>query len=1256
MVPAPATTGPGTPRATEGEPRRAAEYPELHSAPRQLPPGAAYAPQHAPAPAPSRLVDSPVNYSRPLSISPAPPPPPHHQQHSNSAPPALHTRRSFVGPAHHLASPSSSSSSTRAPTPGAPSPSTRTAAASGMSLASQYPTFVPAPAFSPEDRGPYPPSPARDVREPTQVKADYLDSAPSSAAPAPTLARPRSLAAFHEPASSSAAAAAAASRDLDMAGVGTRASLILPSSSTTAAASTSAPVLLSPPSRATGGAPAPARSPQLVAASPYASAPSASAALVSPSPVAGPAPPPAAPAAYSTAPAPGPPPPPPPPHLVPQPEVCVECMMRDRDMADVDVTGARVWERDSDAEWDEQVRWEADQVEQLNGGGGGPGSYDVHGGGNGSSESGGALGGPGVRRSVYERESSSAHTGVGAGPGGRRRLGKGQLLTSGNLKVWTTMNPPAAAHRWRTLQTFLATQAHYLELDRQARIREASAAAAAVSASSSPHGSSPIELLPTAVGAPPRNRASSLLSPESLAAEKAALEHEERVALRAIKSRSRATLADETNLHQHQHHLAGNQNFRHSSASLLPPPSLYNGASGNGGGGGGGGNASSGSSMRSYSAGDQPWLGPTLRRLSSPSAGAPVPGAAGASQLSASPPKSPATSMASSRFAFPKFARSSTDLRSLPPAGGGGGGGGATPRSVSPARTSGDGSARRPTSMWSRFRQSASAASVLSFAPSGSMMDMHLGLEQDQRAGLAAAGGPGYGSLGHYGAGVGGGFGGGGAAMYAAQHGAGAGAGAAGYGFGSPQQAVYDTYGAAAMSDPAVARHADRRERERVLAETAAAREAAAAAAAAEAEHGAGKKKKKGLKGFFNKLVGGGGGGGSGRARSRTLGSSSAPATPGVDRGAPFDASLGPGSRYGGAGAAADDELAPPPPLSALANEPRYHLRSGSSSSVDSLGPYTPPLPPQQQFRQSYHMSMPGGGHAADRQSILTLGSFTSTRSNGNGGGGGGGGSSNKAASGAGARASTVPSRNSWVGRPSLDSVRRPGSFAGGQALGGGPGDAETETEVLAGAVDDLDLDPEQQHDDEHELLQPPPQPRSQKSLPLLPSEATYRGGSPSPHGASPYDPYHAANTAPRAGPPASFDAPLASAGPYGNYGASRSAYTLGSSPAADSRASLAQEFGLVGGDREQDEQQQQHTVRKSRSRPKVFSLSFGSNGGKKSQHRQSSAEVPGLATPPPPPLPSAARGASLDSSSVMRYAEPYDGRPPAEALVGGMR
>jgi hypothetical protein len=40
------------------------------------------------------------------------------------------------------------------------------------------------------------------------------------------------------------------------------------------------------------------------------------------------------------------------------PEVCVECMLRDRDMADVDVTSPGVWERESDVWYEELVRRE----------------------------------------------------------------------------------------------------------------------------------------------------------------------------------------------------------------------------------------------------------------------------------------------------------------------------------------------------------------------------------------------------------------------------------------------------------------------------------------------------------------------------------------------------------------------------------------------------------------------------------------------------------------------------------------------------------------------------------------------------------------------------------------------------------------------------------------------------------------------------------------------------------------------------------
>lgn len=143
------------------------------------------------------------------------------------------------------------------------------------------------------------------------------------------------------------------------------------------------------------------------------------------------------------------PPAPPPPHLVPQPEVCVECMMRDRDMADVDVTSPGVWERASDADFEEQMRWEAETTPDpiASGGSGTPAASSWSGEHTGSLESAGA--GPSSKRresssAAYSRESlggrsSLAHGMAGSSSKGRKRLGRGQLLTSGNLKVWTTM-------------------------------------------------------------------------------------------------------------------------------------------------------------------------------------------------------------------------------------------------------------------------------------------------------------------------------------------------------------------------------------------------------------------------------------------------------------------------------------------------------------------------------------------------------------------------------------------------------------------------------------------------------------------------------------------------------------------------------------------------------------------------------------------------------------------------------------------------
>lgn len=58
--------------------------------------------------------------------------------------------------------------------------------------------------------------------------------------------------------------------------------------------------------------------------------------------------------------------PPQPPQLPPPAEeVCVECAMRDQEMADVDVTSPGVWERASDAAFEELKRRELE--DEMNG-------------------------------------------------------------------------------------------------------------------------------------------------------------------------------------------------------------------------------------------------------------------------------------------------------------------------------------------------------------------------------------------------------------------------------------------------------------------------------------------------------------------------------------------------------------------------------------------------------------------------------------------------------------------------------------------------------------------------------------------------------------------------------------------------------------------------------------------------------------------------------------------------------------------------
>ncbi|GAA5885264.1 hypothetical protein JCM16303_005977 [Sporobolomyces ruberrimus] len=724
-----------------------------------------------------------------------------------------------------------------------------------------------------------------------------------------------------------------------------------------------------------------------------------------------------------------------PPHLVPQPEICVECMMRDRDMADVDVTTQGIWERESDRDWNEQLKWERELEERgplnanereeeevrgelgggVRGGAGGSGNGEFGmGGGSAASQESGSVQGDRRRGSTLNSRESTGPRPVEK----RRKLGRGQLLTSGNLKAWTTMNPPAAAHRWRTLQTFLATQIHLLELDRQARARESAIL-------SSHHSHAPSQ--------DRSSRSSTFQLPISTTPEPF-----EGGCARAKSGGSRGYLVDETNRKSNASSLlpppTGHQGPPHPQSHAQPysqpsptasspypthpqyiHPSL----------------ASSGPSIQSYSYGDQPWLSSQSSRRYSFSKDTP------------SPPtstKSPAPSM---KFSLPKFARSTTDLRSI-----------SSPRSLSPARNSLNvddrdyGGRRSSTSLWSKFRQSTGNQSVLSFNPSASMMDMHLGLSQDKHGQFGGGGGGTYRNSGYASSTIG--------------------LGQRGYSYHQPQSTAtaYDTYpGGGAMhglnmSDPAVARHAEKRERDRALAAATKARGASETASTKD------KKKKKGIKGFFSKLVGGGGSDKTGAPTRQQPLSRSAPVTPAEE--APF--------RGGGGMNLDDDELAPPPPLSALANEPRYHQRSSSTSSVDSFtGPYTPPLHGSN-FRSSYAMPLPSTSNpnvsnAADRQSILTMGSYSSARSK------------PPQQQGTASNGRLDPSRDGG-NRPSFDSFNDslavPRMANSPEALQHQRNDRGGSAEVLAGEGPDQGA----QH-----LNHPVAQPRLQKSLPSIPYE-----------------------------------------------------------------------------------------------------------------------------------------------------------------------
>ncbi|KAF8906552.1 hypothetical protein CPB84DRAFT_1704809 [Gymnopilus junonius] len=108
----------------------------------------------------------------------------------------------------------------------------------------------------------------------------------------------------------------------------------------------------------------------------------------------------------------------------PQEEICVECAMRDQDMADVDVTSPGVWERASDVLFEE----------------------------------------------LKQRELEEEATGVVVDNPSRPRI-KGGRLTEQNVKLWLSINPREPASRQQTLNNYIKSQRTLLEAEALAHAR-----------------------------------------------------------------------------------------------------------------------------------------------------------------------------------------------------------------------------------------------------------------------------------------------------------------------------------------------------------------------------------------------------------------------------------------------------------------------------------------------------------------------------------------------------------------------------------------------------------------------------------------------------------------------------------------------------------------------------------------------------------------------------------------------------------------
>ncbi|KAG5642832.1 hypothetical protein DXG03_002063 [Asterophora parasitica] len=109
----------------------------------------------------------------------------------------------------------------------------------------------------------------------------------------------------------------------------------------------------------------------------------------------------------------------------PQEEVCVECAMRDEDMADVDVTSPGVWERESDAAFED----------------------------------------------LKQREEEDNAKGLVTIDNPTRPRVKGGRLTEPNVKLWLSVNPREPTSRQQTLRNYIKSQRTLLEAEALAHAR-----------------------------------------------------------------------------------------------------------------------------------------------------------------------------------------------------------------------------------------------------------------------------------------------------------------------------------------------------------------------------------------------------------------------------------------------------------------------------------------------------------------------------------------------------------------------------------------------------------------------------------------------------------------------------------------------------------------------------------------------------------------------------------------------------------------